>query len=225
MWRLAAILIAMTVPVLVACKQRNPCDVINLARGSGTRRGPDGRTPAAANGRRGSDADLDPQAARDVGRGVSPITDAAQPQYAAAGVAAVARPGRCHGRTGVGRRALGGRGERTVLVAGIRGSIRIGRSRHDTFVRTSWRMLAGIAVLVIVLWVARFAWPGMKDKTSLASSKQADKSQSAPAARATPDRPNAGETRSAVGAREWDGCRWSRVRPAPASRSTERIAG
>lgn len=44
-----------------------------------------------------------------------------------------------------------------------------------TFVQTSWRMLAGIAVIVMVVGAVRFAWPGMKDKMSsnLSTGRQA----------------------------------------------------
>ena len=48
-----------------------------------------------------------------------------------------------------------------------------------TFVQTSWRMLAGIAVIVMVVGAVRFAWPGVKDKMSsnLATGRQAVKTQ------------------------------------------------
>lgn len=48
-----------------------------------------------------------------------------------------------------------------------------------TFVQTSWRMLAGIAVIVMVVGVVRFAWPGVKDKMSsnLVTGRQAVKTQ------------------------------------------------
>lgn len=48
-----------------------------------------------------------------------------------------------------------------------------------TFVQTSWRMLAGIAVIVIMVGAVRFAWPGMKDKMSsnLVTGRQTVKSQ------------------------------------------------
>jgi hypothetical protein len=48
-----------------------------------------------------------------------------------------------------------------------------------TFVQTSWRMLAGIAVIVMVAGAVRFAWPGVKDKMSsnLATGREAVKTQ------------------------------------------------
>jgi len=48
-----------------------------------------------------------------------------------------------------------------------------------TFVQTSWRMLAGIAVIVVMVGAVRFAWPGMKDKMSsnLVTGREAVKSQ------------------------------------------------
>ena len=49
----------------------------------------------------------------------------------------------------------------------------------STFVQTSWRMLAGIAVIVMVAGAVRFAWPGVKDKMSsnLATGREAVKTQ------------------------------------------------
>ena len=48
-----------------------------------------------------------------------------------------------------------------------------------TFAQTSWRMLAGIAVIVILAGAVRLAWPSMKEKMSsnVAAGRQAIKSQ------------------------------------------------
>ena len=45
--------------------------------------------------------------------------------------------------------------------------------------QTSWRMLAGIAVIVVMVGAVRFAWPGMKDQMSsnLVTGREAVKSQ------------------------------------------------
>jgi archaellum component FlaF (FlaF/FlaG flagellin family) len=73
-----------------------------------------------------------------------------------------------------------------------------------TFVQTSWRMLAGIAVVVILVGAVRFAWPSMKEKMSsnVATGRQAIKSQTQTLSqKVSGDRPSATKTKVAVAAK------------------------
>lgn len=108
----------------------------------------------------------------------------AQPQFAGAGVgAAVAlpaagvseletAPAEMWPDSDAGRPWSEGMAER--LGSTIQGT--------TTFVRTSWRMLAAIAAVVLVVAGVRFAWPGMRSKVSsnLASGRDAVKSRTQP---------------------------------------------
>jgi hypothetical protein len=71
-----------------------------------------------------------------------------------------------------------------------------------TFVRTSWRMLAAIAAVVIVVAGVRFAWPGMRSQVSsnLPARRDAAKSRTQPSSsqRATGDRAAAATASAAV---------------------------
>ena len=132
----------------------------------------------------------------------------AQPQFAAAGVAAVTAlpaavvsdidtaPAEAWPEADGGRSWSEGMADR--LGSTVQGT--------TTFVRTSWRMLAAIAAVVIVVAAVRFAWPGMRSKVSsnLASGRDAAKSRTQPSrysARDSGDRAAAATTSAAVAAK------------------------
>jgi hypothetical protein len=73
-----------------------------------------------------------------------------------------------------------------------------------TFVRTSWRMLAAVAAVVIVAGAVRLAWPDMKEKVSSnLAGRQVVKGQSERPSqqRGTPDRASASTRSVAAGAK------------------------
>jgi hypothetical protein len=79
---------------------------------------------------------------------------------------------------------------------------RIGSTVQSTsnFVRTSWRMLAVAAGIVLLVGAVRFAWPGMKTKESskAAASTEARTSAKESAPRASSDRANGAASSPAV---------------------------
>jgi PEGA domain-containing protein len=69
-----------------------------------------------------------------------------------------------------------------------------------TFVRTSWRMLAAIAGIVLLVGAVRVAWPGMTSKVppKVAAGREAVKSPKQPSPRGPGDRENGASSAAAI---------------------------
>jgi hypothetical protein len=134
--------------------------------------------------------------------GLSP----AQPQFAAAGMEAVALPAAALSEIETApAEQWPEAGESRSWSEGMADRLGSTVQGTTTFVRTSWRMLAAIAAVVIVVAGVRFAWPTMRSKVSShpATGQNAAKGLTPPASsqRASGDQTLAATTSLAVAAK------------------------